>query len=317
MVRTINNLMLRFPTGRNFVRLLLGFVLALLFVGQSWAQHDSTLVRVKVAGANTSDAFPQLHFSKGYEERAQEIYALLVKADTYLKRELGVDADFQVAVLNENDWSQVWPLPYGIPYVSLARPWVVVMPAEPKRSVMYEIFDEMMGAEDAVTMIDNIGFHEVGHIYVSEYLYPEDHDGAPPVRWFDEYLAQYLAHVFLHEVAKDRTEIWNAFTERALEGPAPRYTSLGDFDAEYYGYLGSAEGSMNYGWYQSTFARHAADLSGRRGLEFIRELKGSLPWNSFESWTEDSVLEELNELDPSFRSWEQGLAKEVPRKGKP
>ena len=119
----------------------------------------------------------------------------------------------------------------------------------------------------------------------------------------------FLAYAFLRETAPDRAAIWDAFTEATIAQPAPRYTSLADFEGEYYGYLGSPEGSMNYGWYQSVFAELASAIYARRGLGFLAELKERLPWERYEGWTTEEVLRELEAVEPGFQVWARNLEK--------
>ena len=286
------------------IALLLGL---LSFAPAAQAQVDSTLIRIRAATVDSVVADFPLYFSTGYQERATSLSALLRGIDGYLRDSLGVHADLSLAVLAEPEWNQIWPFPYGVPYVSLGAPWVVVMPAALERSVMYASFSQALGDEGAQTMIDNIGFHEVGHVYITEYLYPDGGSATPPLRWFDEFLAQYLAYAFLHELARDRVQVWDAFTEGMLAEPTPRYTSLTDFEDEYYGYLGTPEGTSNYGWYQSTFAKRAAEVYERRGLGFLATLKEHLPWDQFEEWTTEAILVALEAIEPGFKAWAEQL----------
>ena len=273
-----------------------------------FAQVDSTLIRVQNTQADSMIAGMPVYFSTGFQERAASLSTLLQEGDAYLHRTLGLRSSFRLAVLDEGDWGQVWSLPYGLPYVSLGAPWVVVLPAAPEKSVMHPMFSAMLEPDQVQPMIDNIGFHEVGHIYISEYLYPETHGGPPPVRWLDEFLAQYLAYAVLKETSPERTQIWDVFTGVALSAPAPRFTSLSAFDAEYYGYLGTPEGTPNYGWYQSAFAKQAAEIFEERGLDFLQEVKENLAWESFDPWTTASVLAQLEDIHPGFLAWQAALA---------
>lgn len=273
------------------------------------AQVDSTLIRIRTLNPDSAQTNVPVYFSSGFEDRANALSKLLEKADRFLIKSLGIAADLNLAVLDEQDWPQVWPFPYGIPYVSLQSPWVVVIPAKPKESVLFAGISAVLSPDQAATMIDNIGFHEVSHIYISEYLYPDDFKGAPPVRWLDEFLAQYLAYAFMKEVSTARVKIWDSFTTGTLNGPAPRYTSLDAFEKEYYGFLGTPNGSANYGWYQSAFAKQAADIYDDRGLRFLESIKQNLPWDNFENWTTHTILKELEKIIPGFISWHDDLAK--------
>ena len=272
-------------------------------MGAASAQTDSTLIKVQALALDSIHTPFPTYYSAGTEERAEELGALLMSASLALKETLGIETEFSVAVLSEADWLNVWPFPYGLPYVSLGEPWVVVLPANPTNSVLYPLFSNILAQEDVSPMIDNIGFHEVGHIYISTYLYASGGKTMPALRWFDEFLAQYLAYATLHRVSPERAQIWDTYTKRSLETSDPMYTKLTEFDEQYYQYLATPDGTMNYGWYQSVFASQAAAVYDEQGMEFLRQLKESLPWESALDWTTPEVLNALEALEPGFKAW--------------
>ena len=271
------------------------------------AQIDTTLTKVRAAGVDSFNGRQEVFYSPGRQERAASLAELLREIDAFLSEQLGGQAEFSVAVLDEAEWAEVEPFPYGVPYVSLGAPWVVVLPASPELSVMFPDFVQLLGSDRAADMVDNIAFHEVGHVYTSEFVYPEDLTGPPPVRWLDEFLATYFAYAFLTTVAPERAEIWNAYVSATTSGPRPRFTSLADFEAEYYGYLGLPEGTANYGWYQAVFAQHAALIYDRSGLDFLRELTLRLRAVPASEWSTQSALEALEELAPGTHAWAERL----------
>jgi len=278
--------------------------LALLLVSTpAWGQVDSTLSRIQSLQVESADGELALFFSNGHRKRAEDLGVLLAAADRFLRDSLDVVVEISLAVLSEDDWQQVWPGPYGVPYLSLGRPWVAVMPAEVDNSVMFYGMSQGLGEQGARTMIDNIGFHEVGHAYISEYLYPEAGPNEPPLRWLDEFFAQYLAYAFMSELAADRAAVWDEFTQGTLNQFTPKYRSLDEFDAEYYGYLRSEEGTTNYAWYQSLFAQRAEAVYKNRGIGFLRELKQVLPWDQFDQWTTDEILDAMELVEPGFQHW--------------
>ncbi|MEO0435732.1 MAG: hypothetical protein AAF098_02355 [Pseudomonadota bacterium] len=273
------------------------------------AQIDPTLAKVRATGVASLNASREVFYSPGQQERAESLAVLLHEVDAYLSEQLGVQAEFSVAVLDEAEWAEIEPFPYGLPYVSLEAPWVLVLPASPELSVLFPDFVELLGSVRAADMVDNIAFHELGHVYTSAFVYPEDLAGAPPVRWLDEFLATYFAYAFLVSVAPERAEIWNAFVSATISGPRPRFTSLADFEAEYYGYLGSPEGTANYGWYQAVFAQHAALIYGRSGLNFLRKLRLSLRAAPASEWSTQSAVEVLEALAPGTHAWAERLGR--------
>ena len=289
------------------VTLVVGVATAFLSPVATQAQVDSTLIKVRATGADSLPSGLPVFYSSGQEPRARALQALLSDAGDYLAANLDVQVDIYLAVLDESQWGQVWPFPYGLPYVSLAAPWTAVLPASQQLSVLFPDFEQMLGATAAAQMVDNIGFHEIGHVYVSEYVYGGRVTGAPPVRWLDEFLATYLAYAFLESESHDGAAVWEAFTSASIAGPRPTFTSLASFEAEYYGYLGSPEGSPNYSWYQAAFAEHVADVYAQHGLNFVTDLRDQLLASPPSSWTTESVLEVLERLAPGTRAWAEGL----------
>lgn len=272
-------------------------------------QEDSTLIRVRQAGVDSATfAGRSLYFSPGAEERARALASLLGEADRYLEDELGVTVDFRLAVLDEASWSRVWPFPYGVSYTSLAAPWVVVMPRSPDAAVMAGDLAALLGENDARVAVDNIGFHEVGHVYTSEYVYEPGFSDAPPVRWLDEFLASYLALAFLREVAPERATVWEKFADGVLAGPKPRFRTLPAFEDEYYGYLGSGEGRENYNWYQASFLDLAMRIHEDEGIRFLADLRDELRKVPMAGWTFDRVAAAMERATPRFRPWAEALA---------
>ena len=266
-------------------------------------ESDSTLIRVRATAVDALPGSPQTFFSTGMREQALLLRDLLAEADAYLSTSLGLDVEFSLAVLNEADWAGVWPFPYGLPYLSLGKPWTAVMPGDPEASVLYAGFAEMLGPARAADMVDNIGFHEVGHVYVSECVYDGRVAGAPPLRWLDEYLATYLAYAFLRALAPERAAIWDDFVEATTSATDPTFTSLDDFEAEYNGYLASEQGVENYSWYQAVFTRHAARVHEELGLDFVERVRDRLGETAPSTWTTASVLALFEEIAPGLGRW--------------
>ncbi|MEM8486790.1 MAG: hypothetical protein AAF564_14655 [Bacteroidota bacterium] len=272
----------------------------------TFAQTDSTLIRVHALELEATTGALPVHYSSGKKIQATELSALLAKAAAYLATSLRVSTEINVALLSRDDWPAVWPFPYGLPYASLNAPWVVVMPATPEESVLYPGFVGLLNEIDARTMISNIGFHEIGHVYTSEYLYPPDIDG-PPLRWLDELLAQYLAYAVMQALDTQRAAIWDTFTTAMLNLPSPKYTTLEAFEAEYNGFLATPEGAQNYGWYQSLFAAKAGELFKTHGIALFSDLKTKLDWSNVSNWSTATAITNLESVAPGFQAWHDAM----------
>jgi hypothetical protein len=124
------------------------------------------------------------YYSPGSRERAEQLQAWLRAADAFFQDRWKIAPPFSLAVLNEEHWAQISPAPDGIPFYTFEEPTFVVMPALPERSVVNQIYGaahvglpagaaadlERVGVsyEDAVgQIVDLIGFHEVGHVYIA------------------------------------------------------------------------------------------------------------------------------------------------------
>lgn len=190
--------------------------------------------------------------------------------------------------------------------MSLGKPWLIVLPAAPERSIIARGLSRSYDEAVARRMVDLIGFHELGHIYTSEYLYPDDFANPyPPIRWFDEMLGTYFAYALLRHTYPEWAEVWDAVIDAYLAFPEQQYTSLGDFDQKYYEISRVPEGEepSNYGWYQAVFHSRARAVFDAQDLAFLSQLKEKLPWEHFEEWTSEELLTWLEAIEPGFQAW--------------
>ena len=252
-----------------------------------------------------------VYFSPGYEERAAHLRAMLEEATDFFEASLGFPVKYNLAVLNELHWSELRKGPYGIPYVSLGKPWLIVLPAIPERSLVVGEISRYLDEALAHQMVDLIGFHELGHVYTSEYLYLDNFAGPyPPIRWFDEMLGTYFAYAFLRHKFPQWAQAWDTVTDKALGFPEQQFISLSDFDEKYYeiSRAPESEGPSNYGWYQAAFHDRAREVFEVQGIGFLVRLKKELPWERFDQWILEEVLAWLEAIEPGFQAWARGPA---------
>jgi hypothetical protein len=258
------------------------------------------------------------YYSPGHRERAEELQAWLRAADDFFQDRLKIAPPFHLAVLAPEHWSALRPGPYGVPYFTQA-PRVVVMPAVPEASVVTQIYSAARVAlppeaaarldavgvsyDDAVfQVLDLIGFHEVGHVYIAELGY-EWPNTAP---WLMELLATYAAYSYLDVAQPASITVWDALSEAILGFVNPASRSLDDFN-DLYGSMDPA----TYGWFQSHFNLRDRVIVQQRpratwfaqlaalGLdeethatptsELLNRLRGFMP--SFPQWADDVGLE--------------------------
>ena len=268
----------------------------------------------KVAPHRLEGAIPA-HFSEGAEQRARDLQALLFQEAQFFQDRLGIKTDVTLAVLNPSDWKHLaGEIPYGFPFV---RERVVFLPFKqegvvangylrnadrlPARVQELVRLSGRPFPSHVATMVDLIGFHELGHTYASDYGI------RPHARWLGEMLATYFGYAFMAERRPDLARSWDivAMSDADI---APKHRSLADFERLYMGV-----GPENYVWYQGRFAELAAEISRSEALEFIRKVKASFPRDREETLTPDAVLERLERIRPSFRAWAASLNGRVPQ----
>ena len=256
-----------------------------------------------------------LYFSPGYEERAIQLQGMLVEATSFFRESLAAAVTYNLAVLDEPQWKALHPReggPYGVPYTSLGKPWLIVLPAVPEHSIIARGLSKSHDGVVAQRMVDLIGFHELGHVYTSECLYPDDFvNPYPTIRWFDEMLGTYFAYAFLRHTHPEWVDVWDAVIDAYLAFPDQQYTSLDDFDEKYYqiSNVPLGDGPSNYGWYQATFHNRVRAVFDAQGLTFLRRLQEELPWENFEEWTSEELLTWLEAIEPGFQAWARDLEK--------
>lgn len=274
-----------------------------VFIPDSSAQADTTLSFIRNGNVRTAQAEFPLYHTSGYRKRAETLSQFLGEADALMRDSLGVGVNLNIAVLSIREWVQMGFGTYGVSFASRGAPWVVVFPAAPLRTVPMRELTESIGADAAEMMVDNFGFHEVGHAYVSEYYYAGEENRTRHMHWLDEFLAQYVTHVFLAHLASERLFVWDEYARTVVNQFGPRYHTLEEFNSHYDGYLSTADGRPNFDWFQALFASHVGELYLQHGLGFLRAVKEELPWDEYEQWTTESVLAELDLIAPGFKNW--------------
>jgi hypothetical protein len=255
-----------------------------------------------------------VYHSAGHEKRTRELSELIEEAVRFYQERLQIEPEFSVAVLTRADWERVEPnVPFGLPSVS-AAPAVILLPAT-HDGVVVEGVLALRGKASAATLqkieqagftfeqgaeklIDFIALHELGHVLTLA------HGIRPPSPWSNEFLATYFAYAWLHQAQPRQAALFLALTceLQYRDADRPRYTTLEDFDALY-----SRVGPVNYGWYQSVFAGHAAQVHDARQLAFLADVRTVYPATAKEGEPARVVLERLERICPGFVAWSEGL----------
>lgn len=223
-----------------------------------------------------------VHFPKGGEERARELGPMLSEALEFFADSLQVDLDFRLALLKEEHWRELTNYPYAIPHVSYTDSRAIAFLPLEQDGVVYNMMislkdrispdlmekvaeSDLTYEEFARSMVDLIGFHEIGHPYTDVYGI------GSAALWFNEFVANYFLYAFLRPHYPKDADIWDLSTKIILDDYEPKYRTLKDFEKYYV-----RVGADNYGWYQANFESKANDLYEERAL-FYKRTKRKLP----------------------------------------
>jgi hypothetical protein len=272
----------------------------------------SLLEAVRTAAPERVEGPIPAHFSPGADQRARALQNVLLDASAFYRDRLGVAPAFTLALLDPAAWKRVagdGP-PYGLPFVT-GRPPVMVLPFRQEGAVVTGYMAnasrlpgdvvkliEASGrpfAAHVTDMVDLVGYHELGHLYVVELGIN------PHTRWFSEMLATYFGYAFMAERLPDLARTWE-IVSRSDGGTRPQHRSLADFERLYAGV-----GADNYIWYQGRFSERVFAIFATEGLDFVRKVKDAFPSEAKDTLAPDQMLERLEKIRPGFNAWAAGL----------
>ena len=158
--------------------------------------------------------------------------------------------------------------------------------------------------DDAVLQVlDLIGFHEVGHVYIAALGYHR-HNSA---RWLEELLATYAAYSYLDVAQPSAITVWNALSAALLGFVRPVSRSLDDFNVLYLQGLGPA----TYGWFQSQFnLRDDVVVQQRPRATWFAQLDAAGLDEDTRHIPTSELLRRLRGFMPSFTSWADSVGLE-------
>jgi hypothetical protein len=266
-------------------------VLAALLVVPTHTPGQTTpslLEAVRKAAPPRVDGPIPTHFSPGAEQRAKDLQGVLAKASAFYQERLGLSPTFTLALLDPQAWKSVTggAVPYGLPFVNGAPP-VMVMPFRQEGAIVtgYMANASRLPAEvvklveasrrpfaaHVADMVDLVGYHELGHLYVGEWGIN------PHTRWFSELLATYFGYAFLAERLPELARTWEI--------------------------VYSGVGADNYIWYQGRFSERVFAIFAIERLDFLRKVKDAFPGPPNERLASDQLLEQLEKVRPGFKEW--------------
>ena len=201
-------------------------------------------------------------------------------------------------------------VPYGLPFVNGAPP-VMVLPFRQEGAIVtgYMANASRLPAEvvklveasrrpfaaHVADMVDLVGYHELGHLYVGEWGIN------PHTRWFSELLATYFGYAFMAERLPELARTWE-IVSRSDAGNTPEHRSLADFERLY-----SGVGADNYIWYQGRFSERVFAIFAIERLDFLRKVKDAFPGPPNQRLASDQLLEQLEKVRPGFKEWARSV----------
>lgn len=296
-------------------------VLFCITVVYSLAQDNSTLHKVKALNIPVLKNNINVYYSPGYKKRGKKIQTYIQDAMRFYKKSLHVNVELSVAVLTKSQWEQTTRIPFDIPFAS-DSPHVVFLPANlgvgvitsgagktqhlAKQETLQKLKSAGYSFEQAeMKSIDFIGLHELGHI-IAERLEISFYPGKPN-KWYNEFLASYIAYAYLRENDPDFATMTHILAEHSVETmPQQRYILLEDFERLY-----SDVGPENYGWFQSNFIQLVVKIYDNMGMNFLQELiKSSFPKK--DKIPVEVLLKNLEQIAPGFIIWAKELQYSIP-----
>lgn len=229
------------------------------------AQERNAVDVLRALALDTLTGTITVYHSEGHGDRARRLQQWYAGAVVFYEDALAHDFDAILAILNPQDWIAFDPkTPYGLPHIDFSG-WphpVAVLPAANDEGLMADLARQLGlgGAPEVGRYVDVIGFHELGHALVVQYLYERASGSTISVRWFDEFMATYMGQGYLWH-----TEGADADPIRAVmyRDYVPTHTSLAEFE-EHVGELATPQGWVNYGWYVVSGAVCREGTSGVR-----------------------------------------------------
>jgi hypothetical protein len=270
----------------------------------------SILDAVRKAAPQRVDGPIPTYVSPGAEQRARDLQGMLGKSGAFYRERLGLSPSFTLALLDPPAWKAVTSdaIPYGLPFVDER---VMVLPFRQEGAIVTGYMSHASRLpEDVIKlvkasrrpfaahvaeMVDLVGYHELGHLYVSEWRIE------PHARWLSELLATYFGYAFMAERLRDKARTWE-IVSRSDARAMPEHRSLVDFERLY-----MSVGADNYIWYQNRFSERVFAVFALERLDFLRKVKDAFPSRPNETLTPDQVLERLETIRPGFKAWAASL----------
>ncbi len=275
------------------------FILPVCFAQDEVNQVEK---RVKNLGLSTiSTEGTIVYFDKPDSIRSREFADLSVSMVKFFKEKVNIRYNLKVAALGPGNWFSEFP---GIPY---AVPWpyfpdrIIMMPSSLTEGIM---INPKRSRQQNKWFVDFVLLHEYSHFLEKDYFRPSDKSDYISVKWFGEFIANYLAYAYIHST--DTT--WATEAKKMWRENLKTYTP-GKFtlDWSFMNDLSPQELGPTYGWYQVMLNLKAAELYEKYGVGLLQTLKAELPWQEVENWNTKTLLPLLENIYPGFKKWSETI----------
>jgi hypothetical protein len=292
---------------RNCCLLILIFHLSAGCFAQMPVEHVEETVKALGLSSQKEKGIT-IYFTPADSLRSMEFASLSAGMSAFFKKEINIGFDFKVAALQPGNWFSEFP---GIPY---AIPWpyfpdrIIMMPASLDEGIM--VTKERTRQQNK-WFVDFVMVHEYCHFLEKDFFRPGDTKSYISLKWFGEFMANYLAYAYIYTADKDWAGAVKKLWKENLKAYTPTNFSL---NWSFMNELPPQELGPTYGWYQVMLNLKAAELYEKYGLDLLHTLKKDLVWHDSKNWTTASILPQLENKFPGFIKWSEnieGYAKEL------
>ncbi len=223
----------------------------------------------------------KVYFSKGNEERANQLAKLSHNAMAYTSKMVGFTPSVTLLILSPADWPQYTTFPvYGMPHYPNDETLVVaaenndfwksfIPPLEVLPPSMAQQIKTVYSKDGALTMqpfFDLLALHELGHAYHKQASLNVQR------KWMGELFCNIFLHTYIAENEPERLPELTVFPNMVVASGTNGYsfTSLDQFENNY-NEIGTKH-PKNYGWYQSRLHAAAREIYDKGGKPVFQKL---------------------------------------------
>jgi hypothetical protein len=264
------------------------------------------------------------YYTPGYEQRARGLQTFFSEELQFAKQHMSFHLTVSLAVLDSAQYAlSEHEAPYPTPSCT-GDPPVAMMPVNwtggldvlPKEhdaaaAVRQAVITHHLRWSDArQSAYDLWGGHELGHAILEAYGIN------PGTRWLNEFIASYVLYSYLASEQPGQLWLIDVLEVGGQPNQLHRFVSLDDLDSHYLQI--AVNDPRNYLWFQAQFFEQIKQIYARRGVEFLRALRGAFPDGHYEFATLGTAetLRRLDTIDPGFSAWARHL-ESMPRANSP